>query len=150
MDSIAIREFGKCSHASRGSLKALIIATGIVAAGTAQLSCAAQRSSPTPSSTDKTVYEPSAPLIRAPLPPPENYVPPAYSANPEAPYESSLNKANREGGLENWVVSPRWTAVQGDGCILVEQDQPHGEPQSRKFKVKDCSEEEVGNLTSRK
>jgi hypothetical protein len=49
-----------------------------------------------------------------------------------------------------WRASPRWAAVKGEGCIVVEQD-----PQARfadqaeaaKFRVENCSKEDADHLT---
>jgi hypothetical protein len=90
------------------------------------------------------VYEPSARIARAPLPPPVGYTSEAGNApKPLVPYggttdEGSKPKATTPG---EWRSSPRWAAVKGQGCIVVEQD-AHANfapAEAAKPKVGNCS-----------
>jgi hypothetical protein len=42
-----------------------------------------------------------------------------------------------------WRDSPRWTAIEGDGCIVVDREL-EAQAGAAKFKVSNCSEEEAG------
>ena len=49
-----------------------------------------------------------------------------------------------------WRASPRWAAVKGEGCIVVEQD-PQAkfadQAEAAKFRVENCSKEDADHLT---
>src|SRR5688500_5866667 len=83
----------------------------------ASLSCSAPGPSPDRSATARAmVFERSAPVVRAPLSPPVGYASSPHLTNP--PNQGPQTEAH---GM--WRASPRWAAVKGEGCILVEQDQ---------------------------
>jgi hypothetical protein len=44
---------------------------------------------------------------------------PFSNSPPQPPYEDPINEGVRPVG--KWRASPRWSAVQGDGCIVVDQ-----------------------------
>jgi hypothetical protein len=96
------------------------------------------------SSARTMAYENTAPVTRAPLSPPAGYTPPSGLSNlptPLVPFEDSVNDGAGTEGLRTWHASPRWAAIQGDGCIVVEQDQqPDLDPEG-KIRVRDCSKE---------
>jgi len=92
-------------------------------------------------------YASQAPGYGAPpggyAPPPSGYGPPPSSYGPSAdqrplyppasaPYGGTYNGgaynngygAPRTGAVGGWQTSPRWSAVQGNGCVVVEQDGP--------------------------
>ena len=48
-----------------------------------------------------------------------------------------------------WRASPRWAAVKGDGCIVVEQNPESkiaAEAHARKFRVENCSQEDLDEI----
>jgi hypothetical protein len=61
----------------------------------------------------------SAPIARAPLSPAQGYAP-----APEQSYSDPLPQSLGPAG--EWRASPRWSAVQGNGCIAVDQDPATG------------------------
>ena len=151
MAAIAVRELGEHSDASRGSrLRKALAAAVTTAAGIALLSCSAPQPPAVHSSTGSTVHEPSAPISRAPLSPPVGYAPSPLvnSEMPSAsygasPYEAADPDAAR---FALWRASPRWAAVKGDGCIVVEQvpgDKLAAPAEAAKFRVENCSQEDV-------
>jgi len=85
------------------------------------------------SSANSLAYERPAAVTRAPLAPPSgygsSYAPPsplgapyASSSPPPAPYSNSAEGyADPQTAALGWQASPRWSAVEGDGCIEVEQ-----------------------------
>jgi hypothetical protein len=94
--------------ASLGQLRKALIVTLATAAGIALLSCSAQQPSSVPSSTSSTAFEPYSSVVRAPL----------SNSPPLTPYDP-INEGTEPVGT--WRASPRWSAVQGDGCIVVDQ-----------------------------
>jgi hypothetical protein len=93
--------------------------------GASLLSCSEARSpevNPSPSlGYDSSGYGSSGPIARTPLAPPAGYVPrPGFdNAPPPTAYEDPINEGAEPVG--KWQASPRWSAVQGDGCIVVDQ-----------------------------
>jgi hypothetical protein len=111
----------------------------------ALLSCSALQPSAARSSTSSTVYEPSAPIARAPLSAPVGYAsssPPLNAQTTSPPYASPHHATDPEtASIGTWRASPRWAAVKGDGCIVVDQEsEAAGEA---KFRVGDCLEEDA-------
>jgi len=142
------------SEASRRSqLRKAFVVTVTTAAGIALLSCSAPPPPAVHSSTSPTVYEPTASVVRAPLSPPVGYAPTPHLSNPPAPlapYENSFNQGAETGGLGTWRESPRWAAIKGEGCIVVEHDPQTSfaaEAESPKFRVKNCAEGEGDDRT---
>jgi hypothetical protein len=92
------------------------------------LSCTAQQ----PPVADATsalpkTYEPLAPVARAPLPPPA----------------ASLEGTEPQPGSQKvWRSSPRWAAVKGKDCVVVEQ------ASQAKFSVEKCTNEDPDRLTA--
>jgi len=131
----------------------VVIVTTVV--GTALLSCSAPRPSADHSpTTSPMVYEPSTPVVRTPLSPPVGYVsPPPLTDSPTrlVPQANSSNGAAepQTAGHGVWRASPHWAAVQGEGCIVVEQD-PQTElaapADTAKVKVENCSNEDANDL----
>lgn len=108
-------------------------------------SCSAQQPPSTHSATSPMVYEPLAPVTRAPL-----SAPPGYAASEDqasnslGSHERGFTDVSETGGLGVWHESPRWAAVQGDGCIEVKREprtEFTAEAKPPKFKVKSCLEE---------
>jgi hypothetical protein len=101
------------------------------------------------SSTNSLAYERPAPVTRAPLAPPTGYAssyasppplgaPYAASSPPPAPYSNSARDyADPQTATLGWQASPRWSAVQGDGCIEVEQEGHDGQ-----MKIDRCAQQE--------
>jgi hypothetical protein len=101
-------------------------------------------------------YEPPAKIARAPLPRPMGYASPPPSINsptPLAPYgNSSHQRAEPQIAAHlGWRASPRWNAVKGKGCIVVEQD-PQTEfaaqAETAKVRIENCSKEEIDGRNS--
>ena len=128
------------------------------------------------STTNSLDYEPSGPVARAPLsplagsgsqpgygsPPPRGTsqmpMPPyGSSSGSSPPYGNSYGGADPYGGADSqtaefqgWRASPRWSAVEGDGCIEVEQDgrrQDAGR-ESGRMKVETCAKGTPGGETT--
>ena len=128
-------------------MRKVLAVTAITAVGTALLSCTAPRTPvadapPTP----PMVYEAPAPVAHAPLPPPAGYASPPPLINSSTPLASYDNSPNERAEPQTaphqvWGASPRWAAVKGKGCIVVERD-----PQA-KFAVENCSKEDTDDLT---
>jgi hypothetical protein len=109
-------------------MRKVLVVTAITAVGMALLSCSEPPAVSSPT-TNRLVYEPSARIARTPLPPPEHD-------------EASEPKATAEG----WLASPRWAAVKGQDCIVVEQDAQAkfaAQAEAAKVKVGDCSKEDL-------
>jgi hypothetical protein len=106
------------------------------------------RSTVNSSSTNSLAYERPAPVTRAPLAPPtgygSSYAPPpplgapyASSSPPPAPYpKSAQDYADPQTATLGWQASPRWSAVEGDGCIEVEQGGGDGQ-----MKIDRCAQQ---------
>jgi hypothetical protein len=105
-------------------VRKVLIVTATTAVGITLISCSEPAAVYSPASS-RMVYEPSARIARAPLPPLVGYTSEAGNApKPLVPYsgtteEGSKPKATTPG---QWRSSPRWAAVKGQGCIVVEQD----------------------------
>jgi hypothetical protein len=109
------------------------------------------RSTVNSSSTNSLAYERPAPVTRAPLAPPtgygSSYAPPpplgapyAASSPPPASYSNSAQDyADPQTATLGWQASPRWSAVEGDGCIEVEQEGHDGQ-----MKIDRCAQQESG------
>ena len=93
------------------------------------------------------VYDPAVPVVRAPLSPPAGYASPGAtnSPGPLAPYGGSPQGAEPQtGARDEWRASPRWAAVKGDGCIVVEQDlDAAAQAEAAKMKVENCSKDDA-------
>jgi hypothetical protein len=125
------------------------VLTAAALLGATLLSCAPQQQTELrPATPGPMLYEPAASVARAPLSPPSGYTSPPDLASPPglafppglasappplAPYQNSV-----DGGEMQWRASPRWSAVEGDGCVVVDQ-----EPETAgRFSVKNCPEED--------
>ena len=120
-------------------MRKLLAVTVMASAGAALAACTDQPpSSVNSSTTNSLAYERPAPVTRAPLAPPagygSSYAPPPplggppplgapYGSPPApAPYANSAQYgADPQTAALGWQASPRWSAVEGDGCIEVEQ-----------------------------
>jgi hypothetical protein len=125
--------------------KVLVLFT--TAVGMALISC----SQPPPvysPTTSRSVYEPSARIARAPLPPPAGYASPgADSPTRLGSYGRPANEASepKTATVEKWRASPRWAAVKGQGCVMVEQDTQANltaQAEAANVKVGNCSKED--------
>jgi len=132
-------------------MRRVLIVTATTAVGIALLSCTAPQPSAVHSpTTTPVVNEPSASVVRAPLSPPVGYASPpplTNSPTPLAPYANSPNEGAEPQTAPHgvWRASPRWAAVKGEGCIVVEQD-----PQAKfaaQAEVENCSKEDADDLT---
>jgi hypothetical protein len=114
--------------------------TVIAFAGVTLAACTDQPpSSVNSSSANSLAYERPAPVTRAPLTPPSGYgsgyapppplgAPYGSSPPPPAPYPSAAQDyADPQTAALGWQASPRWSAVEGDGCIEVEQGGQDGQ-----------------------
>ena len=110
------------------------------------------RSTVNSSSTNSLDYERPTPVTRAPLAPPtgygSSYAPPpplgapyAASSPPPTSYSNSAQDyADPQTATLGWQASPRWSAVEGDGCIEVEQEGHDGQ-----MKIDRCAQQESGH-----
>ena len=127
-------------------MRRVLLATAAVV-GMALSSCSAPPPAPEhPSTTSPMSYEPSAPVVRAPLSPPIGYSsPPSLTNFPTSltPYGDSPNEnVESDPAAHGWHASPPWAAVQGQGCIVVEQDAKNTNPvqaDAAKVKVENSS-----------
>jgi hypothetical protein len=106
----------------------------MLVAGAALPSCTTDQTSDTVSAP---VFESSAHIDRAPLPPPEGYAPDTTSAVPSGKYAGPSNETGAPdiGERLTWHASPRWNAVKGNDCVSVEQNARGN------FEVANCSSE---------
>ncbi len=110
-------------------MRKVLVVTATTTVGMALLSCTAPgppavHATPTP----PMVYESPAKIARAPLPRPVGYASPQTAAQ------------------LGWRASPRWSAVKGKGCIVVEQDPQAkfaAQAKAAKVRVKNCSKEDI-------
>jgi hypothetical protein len=128
----------------------ILVVTAATAIGIALLSCTAPQPPAVDSAkTSQMVYDPAAPVIRAPLSPPAGYASPPSPTNsptPLAPYGSSPNEGlePQTRAREEWRASPRWGAVKGDGCIVVAQDlEAAAQAEAAKMKVENCKKRDI-------
>jgi hypothetical protein len=128
-------------------VRKVLIVTATTAVGMGLISCSEPAAVYSPAS-NRMVYEPSARIARVPLPPPVGYTSEAgHAPKPVVPYggttdEGSKPKATTPG---EWRSSPRWAAVKGQGCIVVEQDS-HAKvapAEAAKPKVGNCSKNDL-------
>jgi hypothetical protein len=118
------------------------------------------------SATNSFAYEPSGPVARAPLsplagsgsqpgygsPPPHGTsqlpMPPyGNSSEPLPPYADSYGGADPQTAeLQGWRASPRWSAIEGEGCIEVEENRrmQDGESESARMQVETCAKGSPG------
>jgi hypothetical protein len=135
--------------------RVLAVAVTMIA-GSVLLSCdARQPTAVQPSSPVAVGSEPLAPIARSPLSPPMGYATsgPANSLpTPLVPYSnSSSDEDESQEAQGGWVASPQWAAVQGKGCIEVEQDprddQAGVQSDTPKVRVQSCSNENADDFT---
>ena len=111
------------------------------ATGIALLSCSAKQPSAVNSSINSTAYEPLAPIARTPLPAPVGYASgsPLYNSKTPSPQDASpFEAAEAEAAsFGKWRESPRWAAIKGDGCIVVDQESA-AQAGKAKFRVDNC------------
>jgi hypothetical protein len=128
-------------------VRKVLVVTATTAVGMALISCSEPPAVYSPT-TSRMVYEPLARVDRAPLPPPVGHESAAGNGpTPLAPYgrspdEGSARKATPPG---EWRSSPRWAAVKGQDCVVVEQD-PQAKfaaAEAAKVKVGNCSKEDL-------
>ena len=104
------------------------------AVGVSLFSCSEARP-PDASGSPAMGYEPSVAIARTPLTPPQGTPGALYADQPlSTPYDDPLPEGRQPVG--NWTASPRWSAIQGDGCIVVDQTPGAG---SGNMNVQKCS-----------
>ena len=121
-------------------LRKRLAVTITASVGAALAACTDQPpSSANSSSANSLAYERPAPVTRAPLAPPSGYgssyappsplgVPYGSSSPPPAQYPNSAQDyADPQTAALGWQASPRWSVVEGDGCIEVEPDGRDGQ-----------------------
>lgn len=147
MDTGALTLSWAQTRVPRGvSRKVFAVAATTVVAMTL-LSCSAPRPSADHSpTTSPIVYGPSVPVVRTPLSLPLGYA--SHSSRPLGhPNEGVEPQTAGHGG---WRASPRWVAINGDGCIVVEQDPQAkfaAQAEAAKVRVEKCSKEDIEDLT---
>jgi len=125
--------FKRAQHGAH--VRKVLIVTAMLAASAALPSCMTDQASETASAP---TFERPAQIDRAPLPPPEGYAADATSAAPVVRYDyTNENLPPETEGRVVWQSSPRWSAVQGNGCVSVDQD-----AQGR-YAVANCSPEDA-------
>lgn len=147
MDTGALTLCWAKTRAPRRLSRKVFAVTATTAVGMTLLSCSAPRpSADHPPTTSSMVYEPSAPVVRAPLSPPLGYA--SHSSTPLGPYGNSpKNGVEPQTATHGvWRPSPRWAAIKGEGCIVVEQDPQAkftAEAEAAKIRVEKCSKEDI-------
>jgi hypothetical protein len=116
--------------------------------------CLALSSCTEPSSvsaqTSRMASEPPARIERAPLPPPVGYA----SATSESPMAVARSGNSRDYPVAEastpgkWRSSPRWAAIRGQGCIVVEQHAQSKLAKPDNAEVQNCSKEDAGQEVS--
>jgi len=128
-------------------VRKVLVVTATTAVGMGLISCSDPAAVYSPASS-RMAYQPLARIERAPLAPPAGYTSEASNVpTPLVPYggssdEGSKPKATTPG---EWRSSPRWAAVKGQGCIVVEQD-AHTKlapGEGAKVKVGNCSKNDI-------
>jgi hypothetical protein len=129
-------------------MRRILVVTSTMVVGIALLSCTTPQPSAPP-----MAYEPPTPVVHEPLPPPVGYVSPPSLPNsptPVAPYANAPNEGAEPQTAAHWRASPRWAAVKGEGCIVVEQD-PQAkfadQSEAAKVRVENCSKKDADDLT---
>jgi hypothetical protein len=62
------------------------------------------------------------------------------------PYGNSYGGTDPQSAeLQGWRASPRWSAVEGDGCIEVEQNGRMQTDESARMKVETCAKGTPGD-----
>jgi len=128
--------------ASLVQVRTVAIVTLATVAAIALQSCSARQAPSAPSPTTPMAFEPSSSVVRAPLSPSMGYATQeSFSSEPPTSYDP-ISEGYQPVG--KWRASPRWSAVQGDGCVVV--DQPSSVPGH--FDVEKCpSNEEPDDQT---
>lgn len=131
------------SDGSKGSqLRRALLVTVTTAVGVTLLSCSEVRRPGNQSSMSNSMaYDSGAPVVRAPLAPPVGYSSPSPLTYSPTPLVPRANSEQQTIGLGEWRASPRWAAVQGEGCIEVE---PDPRAQAEKLRVETCPKNDVG------
>jgi hypothetical protein len=128
-------------------MRKVLVVTSTTVVGIALLSCTAPQPPAVHSPTaTPMVNEHLAPVVRAPLSPLVGYASPP----PLAPYANSPNEGAEPQTAAHWRASPRWNAVKGEGCIVVEQDAQAkfaDQSEAAKVRVENCSKEGADDLT---
>jgi hypothetical protein len=158
MDTGALRlSWAQIRAPEESQLRKVLVVMATTAVGVALLSCSAPRPSADHSpTTSPMVYEPSAPVVRAPLSPPVGYASPPPLTDSPTPLAANANSIHESaeaqtGAHDAWRASPRWAAVKGEGCIVVERDPQAGfaaQAETAKVRVESCSKEDVDDLTA--
>jgi hypothetical protein len=120
--------------------------------GAALVACTERPPSSINSTTANAMaYERPAPVVRAPLAPPQGYASPpplGTSPSPPSPYGNSPAPSPLYGNFPDegadpqtaglgWRASPRWSAIEGDGCIEVEEGGQTGH--EAQMKIEECA-----------
>ena len=93
------------------------------------------------------------PVVRAPLSTPAGDMPLPHLSNSLTllvPYENSFTDGAAAEGLGTRRASPRWAAVQGEGCIVVVQDpQPTiaAQVDGAKVRVENCERGDADDVS---
>lgn len=128
------------------SLRSVLLVAITMAAGPVLLSCSEPRLSADESPTNSRLpYEPPGPVARAPLLPPAGYASTSPSTN--SPPSSG---SNEKAGLQTvarggWHASPRWAAVKGEGCIVVDRSEEAAQAEAAKVRIENCSKEDINS-----
>jgi hypothetical protein len=128
-------------------VRKVLVVTATTAVGMGLISCSDPAAVYSPASS-RMVYEPLARIERAPLAPPAGYTSEASNVpTPLVPYDGSSDEGSKPKATTpgEWRSSPRWAAVKGQGCIVVEQDAHTKLPpkQAAKVKVGNCSKNDI-------
>ncbi len=97
-------------------------------------------------------YKPSGPVVRSPLSPLGGHAsrPPFGNSQPPLPPYggNSYGYADQQTAeTQGWRASPRWSAIEGNGCIEVEQDgeaRREAEGEAPRMRVENCAKEAPG------
>lgn len=146
----------------RGMRKLFAVVT-MASTGAALVACTERPPSAINStSANSMAYERPAPIVRAPLAPAQGYASPPPLGGPPplaspygnppvpAPFYGNAPQYGADpqtAALDGWRASPRWSAVQGNGCIEVEQageGTPEAPGAAPRMKVESCAKAAAG------
>jgi hypothetical protein len=122
-----------------------VLTLAVTSAVCVVLSSCSEPPSLSSAATSRMDYEPPTRIERAPLPPPVGYASPA-TESPRAVARSgySRNHSDAEASTAGkWRSSPRWAAIKGQECIVVEQHAHSKFAKADNAEVQNCSKEDL-------
>jgi hypothetical protein len=129
-------------------MRNVVAVAATMAVGMGLISCS-EPPAVSSAATSRMFYEPPTRIERSPLPPPPGYA----SATTKTPTPLALSGHSPDDDQSEpnaaiageWRSSPRWAAVKGQGCIVVQQDAQAklAVADTAKTKIGKCSKEDL-------